>query len=287
MGRARNLRWRSLWRNDDFNHAALEVRNLAKDYVQTQAFSRKQFTIRAFEDIDLTLRRGETLAIVGESGAGKSSLARCLAMLESPSRGEIFFDGKSALNLPKQELFVLRRKIQLIFQNPTASLNPQFSALEIVAEPLRIQRIGTRAQQNDRAIELMQLVGLSPDTASKRSLEFSGGQRQRLAIARALALEPILLILDEVLSNLDRANQENILRLLEELQAAHSLTFVHISHDLPLVSQFADEVAVMLAGRIVEHQPTRKLFSDPQHSYTRHLLGTIEPAEAIWLGRSA
>ena len=266
---------------------ALEVRNLAKDYVQTQAFSRKQFTIRAFEDIDLTLRRGETLAIVGESGAGKSSLARCLAMLESPSRGEIFFDGKSALNLPKQELFVLRRKIQLIFQNPTASLNPQFSALEIVAEPLRIQRIGTRAQQNDRAIELMQLVGLSPDTASKRSLEFSGGQRQRLAIARALALEPSLLILDEVLSNLDRANQENILRLLEELQAAHSLTFVHISHDLPLVSQFADEVAVMLAGRIVEHQPTRKLFSDPQHSYTRHLLGTIEPAEAIWLGRSA
>ena len=265
---------------------ALEVRNLAKDYIQTQPFSRARSTVRAFEGIDLTVQRGETLAIVGESGAGKSSLARCLAMLESPSRGEIFFDGKSALNLPKQELFVLRRKIQLIFQNPTASLNPQFSALEIVAEPLRIQRIGTRAQ-NDRAIELMQLVGLSPDTASKRSLEFSGGQRQRLAIARALALEPSLLILDEVLSNLDRANQENILRLLEELQAAHSLTFVHISHDLPLVSQFADEVAVMLAGRIVEHQPTRKLFSGPQHSYTRHLLGTIEPAEAIWLGRSA
>jgi ABC-type glutathione transport system ATPase component len=266
---------------------AFEVRNLGKDYVQAQPFSRAQFTIRAFEDIDLTPQRGKTLAIVGESGAGKSSLGRCLALLESPSRGELFFDGKPALNLPKQELFVLRRKVQIIFQNPTASLNPQFGALEIVAEPLRIQRIGTKEQQRDRAIELMKLVGLSPDAASKRSLEFSGGQRQRLAIARALALEPSLLILDEVLSNLDRANQENILQLLEQLQAAHSLTYVHISHDLPLVSQFADEVAVMRAGRMVEHQPTRKLFSDPQHSYTRHLLGAMEPAEAIWLCRSA
>ncbi len=266
---------------------ALEVRNLAKDYVQAQPFSRAQLAIRAFEDIDLTVQRGKTLAIVGESGAGKSSLARCLALLESPSRGEIFIEGKSALNLPKQELFVLRRKVQMVFQNPTASLNPQFSALEIVAEPLRIQRIGTRKQQSDRAIELMQLVGLSSNTASKRSLEFSGGQRQRLAIARALALEPSLLILDEVLSNLDRANQESILRLLAELQAAHSLTYVHISHDLPLVLQFADEVAVMRAGCIVEHQPTRKLFSDPQHSYTRQLLGAMKPVEAIWLGRSA
>ena len=266
---------------------ALEIRNLGKDYIQTQPFSRAQFTVRAFEEIDLTVQRGKTLSIVGESGAGKSSLARCLALLESPSRGEIFFDGKSVLNLPKQEQFVLHRKIQLIFQNPTASLNPQFSALEIVAEPLRIQRIGTRQQQSERAIELMQLVGLSPNAASKRSLEFSGGQRQRLAIARALALEPSLLILDEVLSNLDRTNQENILQLLEELQAAHSLAYVHISHDLPLVSQFADEVAVMLSGRVVEHQATRKLFADPQHSYTRRLLGAMEPAEAIWLGRSA
>jgi ABC-type glutathione transport system ATPase component len=266
---------------------ALEVRKLGKDYVEAQPFSRAKSTVRAFEGIDLTVQRGETLAIVGESGAGKSSLARCLALLESPSQGEIFFDGKPALNLPKQELFVLRRKVQLIFQNPTASLNPQFSALEIVAEPLRIQRIGTKKQQSDRAIELMQLVGLLPNTASKRSLEFSGGQRQRLAIARALALEPSLLIFDEALSNLDRANQENILRLLEELQVAQSLTYVHISHDLLLVSRFADEVAVMHSGRIVEHQPTRKLFADPQDSCTRHLLGAMQPAETIWLGRSA
>ena len=266
---------------------ALEVRNLGKDHIQAQPFSRAQSTIRAFEDVDLTVERGRTLAIVGESGAGKSSLARCLALLESPSRGEVFVDGRSALNLPKQELFALRQKVQLIFQNPTASLNPQFSAMEIVAEPLRIQRIGTRRQQSQRAIDLIELVGLSPKAAPKRSLEFSGGQRQRLAIARALALEPSLLILDEVLSNLDRANQENILELLEELQTAQSLTYVHISHDLPLVSQFADEVAVMRSGRIVEHQATRKLFADPKHSYTRLLLGAMEPAKAIWSGRSA
>jgi peptide/nickel transport system ATP-binding protein len=265
----------------------LELRNLGKEYVQTQPFARTKFTVQAFENINLAVPRGVTLAIVGESGAGKSSLARCLAFLESPSRGEIFFDGKSALGLPKQQLLLLRRQIQLIFQNPTASLNPQFSALEIIAEPLRIQRIGTGAEQRERAIELMELVGLSTGAASKRPLEFSGGQRQRLAIARALALEPKLLILDEALSNLDRANQENILHLLNDLQSARALTYLHISHDLRLVSRFADEVAVMRSGRIVEHKATMELFTRPEHSYTRHLLGAMEPMEAIWLGRSA
>jgi peptide/nickel transport system ATP-binding protein len=265
----------------------LEVRNLGKEYSQTQPFVRTRLTVRAFENADLVLRRDATLAIVGESGAGKSSLARCLALLEIPSSGEIFFDGRPTLNRPKHELFRLRRQVQLIFQDPTSSLNPQFSAAEIVAEPLRIQRIGTRAQQRERAIELMQLVGLSSDAGSKRPLEFSGGQRQRLAIARALALEPKLLILDEALSNLDRANQENILQLLDDLQAAHSLTYVHISHDLALVSRVAHEVAVMRSGRIVEHKATTELFARPEHSYTRQLLGAMEPMEAIWLGRSA
>jgi ABC-type glutathione transport system ATPase component len=265
----------------------LEVRNLGKDYLQTQAFSRTRFMVRAFENVNLAVRRGMTLAIVGESGGGKSSLARCLALLESPSHGEILFEGESALDLPKRELFLMRRKTQLIFQNPTASLNPQFSAVEIVAEPLRIQRIGTSAQRHDRAIEMMELVGLSPDGGSKHPLEFSGGQRQRLAIARALTLEPNLLILDEALSNLDRGNQENILQLLDDLQAAHSLTYVHISHDLPLVSQFADEVAVMRSGHIVEHKATMELFAHPEHSYSRHLLGAMEQSEVIWLGQSA
>jgi ABC-type glutathione transport system ATPase component len=265
----------------------LEVRDLGKEYLRTEPFGRTRFTVRAFENIDLALRRGTTLAIVGESGAGKSSLARCLALLESPSRGEICLGGESALALLKQDRFLLRRQVQLIFQDPAASLNPQFSAAEIVAEPLWIQRIGTRAQQHARAIELMKLVGLSPDAASKRSLEFSGGQRQRLAIARALVLEPKVLILDEALSSLDRANQENILQLLDDLQAARSLTYVHISHDLALVSRSADEVAVMRSGRIVEHKATMELFAHPEHAYTRELLAAMEPAEGSWLGRSA
>jgi peptide/nickel transport system ATP-binding protein len=265
----------------------LEVRNLGKEYIRTEPFPREQVVVRAFENIDLSVQRGVTLAIVGESGAGKSSLARCLALLESPTHGEICLGGKSVLDLPTRERLLLCRQIQLIFQDPTASLNPQFSAAEIVAEPLRIQRIGTRAQQLERALHLMQIAGLSPDAASKRSLEFSGGQRQRLAIARALALEPDLLILDEALSSLDRANQENILQLLAELQAARALTYVHISHDLALVSQFADEVAVMRSGCIVEHKATTELFAHPRHAYTRHLLAAMEPAEAIWLGRSA
>ena len=265
----------------------LEVRNLGKEYVRTEPFGRTRFTVRAFENIDLAVRGGATLAIVGESGAGKSSLARCLALLESPSRGEICFRGKSVLDISKQERFLLRREIQLIFQDPAASLNPRFSAAEIIAEPLRIQRIGTKAEQRERAFQLMQLVGLSPDTGSKRSLEFSGGQRQRLAIARALALEPRLLILDEALSSLDSANQENILQLLDDLQAARSLTYIHISHDLALVSRSADEVAVMRCGRIVEHKATTQLFAHPEHAYTRQLVAALEPAEASWLGRSA
>jgi ABC-type glutathione transport system ATPase component len=266
--------------------AVLEVRNLGKDYLQTQAFSRTRFMVRAFENVNLAVRRGMTLAIVGESGAGKSSLARCLALLESPSHGEILFEGESALDLPKRELFLMRWKTQLIFQNPTASLNPQFSAVEIVAEPLRIQRIGTSAQRHDRAIEMMELVGLSPDGGSKRPLEFSGGQRQRLAIARALALEPKLLVFDEILSNLDLANQEIILQLLNELQRAHSLTYIHVCHDLRIVSRIADEVAVMHAGRIVEQKPATELFANPGDPHTKELFEAMPSLEMIAAGRS-
>ncbi|MGA8144992.1 MAG: ATP-binding cassette domain-containing protein [Candidatus Acidiferrales bacterium] len=265
----------------------LEVRDLAKTYTQRRTFARTQPSVKAFENINLAVQRGVTLAIVGESGAGKSSLARCLALLETPSRGDIFFEGHSVLALPQRASLSLHRQIQFIFQDPTSALNPRFSAEEIVVEPLLIQRIGTKSQQRERALQLMQLVGLSPDSASKRSLEFSGGQRQRLAIARALALEPRLLILDEALSNLDRANQENILQLLDDLQAAQSLTYIHVSHDLPLVSRFADEVAVMHSGRIIEHKSAEELFAHPEHAYTRQLLHSIEPMDAIWLGRSA
>ncbi len=265
----------------------LEVRNLGKEYAQTPRFDRSKFMVQAFENVNLAIPDGLTLAIVGESGAGKSTLARCLALLERPSRGEIHFEGRSVLELTQDELVPIRRQIQLIFQDPTAALNPRLSAAEIISEPLSIQRIGTKEQRRQRALELMCLVGLSPDAHSKRPLEFSGGQRQRIAIARALALEPKILVLDEALSCLDLANRENILQLLDDLQAGQSLTYVHVSHDLELVARIADRVAVMCSGRIVEHKDVNELFAHPEHSYTRQLLRAMQPMETILLDRSA
>jgi peptide/nickel transport system ATP-binding protein len=263
------------------------VRGLCKQYVQRRPFSRATFTIHAFENVNLSIRRGTTLALAGESGAGKSTLARCLALLEDPTCGEILFEGQNLLELGKGELFPFRRKIQIIFQDPTSSLNPRMTASEIVSEPLGIQREGSKAQQRQKASQLMKQVGLPAGCESRRPLELSGGQRQRLAIARALALEPRLLILDEALSNLDVLNQDLILQLLAELQAAHSLTYIHVSHDLGLISRFADEVAVMHQGRIVEHQPAGKLFAHPENSYTRELLAAMPSMEAICADRFA
>ena len=265
----------------------LRVSGLGKQYVQRRPFSRQKIVVNAFQDVSLALFPGTTLALVGESGAGKSSLARCIALLERPSTGKIELAGENLLALDREQLYPIRREIQMIFQDPSSALNPRLTACEIIAEPLLIQGEGTKSQRRARALQLMEQVGLDPAWESKTPLAFSGGQRQRLAIARALALGPRLLILDEALSNLDAANQALILKLLADLQAAHSLSFLHISHDLRLVSEFADDVAVMYQGRIVEAQSTRKLFTSPEHSYTRELLATVRSVESILLERSA
>jgi ABC-type glutathione transport system ATPase component len=265
----------------------LRVCGLSKEYVQRRPFSRKRLTVHAFQDVSFTIFPGKTLAVVGESGAGKSSLARCVAMLERPSAGTIELAGKNLAALSGKELFPMRREVQLIFQDPSSALNPRLTACEVIAEPLLIQREGTKSQRRERALHLMQQVGLDPAWEQKRPLEFSGGQRQRLAIARALALGPRLLILDEALSNLDAANQALILKLLTELQAARSLSFLHISHDLRLVSEFADEVAVMYQGSIVELKSTRALFATPEQPYTKELLASARSVESILLERSA
>jgi oligopeptide transport system ATP-binding protein len=265
----------------------LRVSGLSKEYVQRRPFSRDKITVNAFQDVCLTIFPGKTLAVVGESGAGKSSLARCIALLERPSAGTIELAGKNLLGLNGKELFAGRREVQMIFQDPSSALNPRLTAGEIIAEPLLIQREGTKSQRRDRALQLMEQVGLEPSWERKRPLEFSGGQRQRLAIARALALGPRLLILDEALSNLDAANQALILKLLQELQAAHPLSFLHISHDLRLVSEFADDVAVMYQGTVVDWQNTRSLFASPEHSYTKELLASVRSVESILLERSA
>ena len=259
----------------------LQARGIAKCYVQKRAFSGEKFHVRAFEDVSLSVHRGTTLAIVGESGAGKSSLARCLALLETPDRGEILLEGGDATKLRGSALAATRHKVQLIFQDPTTALNPRFSAAEVVSEPLIIRGTMGRAECRERAIELIRLAGLPVESAEKTSLEFSGGQRQRLTIARALTLEPSLLILDEALSSLDLANQQMILDLLAVLQARLSLAYIHVSHDLRLVARVADEVAVMLEGRIVEQNRTAELFARPEHPYTKQLLEAMPTLEKI------
>ena len=267
--------------------ALLHVRALGKNYIQRSPFSRSEFVVRAFEDVDISIPRGRTLALVGESGAGKSTLARCIALLEKPTCGEIWFDGENVADLNKKELFVLRRRIQFVFQDPISALNPRMTASEIIAEPLVIHRMGSPAEQQERALQVMEQVGLRAAWGEKRPFEFSGGQRQRLAIARALALDPCLLILDEALSSLDARNQDLILQLLADLQSVRSLTYLHVCHELSLVRRFADEVAVMRDGTIVECGPAAELFDRPQHPYTCELLVAMPSVEAIYQDRFA
>jgi ABC-type glutathione transport system ATPase component len=264
----------------------LHVRGLSKSYENRGVFGGRKPAVDALSDVSLTLRRGMRLAVVGESGAGKSTLARCLALLERPSRGEILLAGVNLLELGRSELSSWRRKIQLVFQDPASALNPRWTAAEIVAEPLVIQREGTCAQQRDRALELMESVGLRAEWAGRRAFEFSGGQRQRLAIARALVLTPEILIFDEALSNLDARTQGMIVELLDELQVNFLLTYIHISHDLRLVERLGDEVAVMSEGRIVEQNATGELFARGEDAYTRELLAAAPSMSEILASRA-
>lgn len=257
----------------------LRVERLSKEYRQRRWYSRTAHSVIALESVDLTIYPGATYALVGESGSGKSTLARCLARLEEPSSGEIWFEGKSLLALSGRKMASVRTQIQLIFQDPATALNPRFCAAEIVAEPLRIQRRGTKNEQRERALALMEQVGLSRQSAARSPLEFSGGQRQRLAIARALTLEPKLLILDEALSGLDLSIQAQIVNLLLELQDSRSLAYLYISHDLSLVAHLADEVALMHQGKIVERGRPAELFGRPQHPHTCALLAAMPVAE--------
>jgi len=264
-----------------------QVKNLTKRYVQRRPFTRTEYAVRALEGANLTIRRGKTLALIGESGSGKSTLAKCLAMLEEPSGGEIWFNGENCGELTRKERFSLHRQVQLIFQDCASSLNPRMSALEIVGEPLAIQKLGTKAEREQRSREWIVRVGLAANSARKRPMEFSGGQRQRLAIARALALEPKLLIFDEALSGLDLASQAAAIELLAELQAEHDLTYLHISHDLQLFPRLADEIAVMHEGRVIEQQAAATLLADPQEAYTRDLLMAMPSVESILEERPA
>jgi len=251
---------------------ALQVRALSKAYVQRRTLSGKTISIEALRNVELTLQVDCTLGLVGESGSGKSTLARCMSLLERPDSGEIWLDGKNLLSLKTSELRCARRRIQIIFQDPARALNPRFSAVELVAEPLEVLRWNTAEARRRRALDLMEEVGLSRQWENRLALEFSGGQRQRLAIARALALEPRILVLDEALSALDPPLQAQITKLLLDLKVLHGFSYVLISHDLRLVERAVDEVAVMHQGTIVERDKVREVFAAPRHTATQALL---------------
>jgi len=253
-----------------YEEPLVSVRGLSKSYRQRRWL--RTFGIQALDRVDLEIPAGSTVALMGESGSGKSTLAWCLARLLQPDAGEIRFAGRDLLKMPPRELAAVRRRIQLIFQDSAQALNPRFSAAEVVSEPLDIQAVGTKVERRERALQLMEQVGLSASWAGRSPFEFSGGQRQRLAIARALTLQPSLLILVEALTGLDLPIQAEIIALLVQLQAAHGLTYLYISHDLNLVERLAAEVVVMHEGRIVENGSTAELFRRPSHPHTQALL---------------
>lgn len=249
----------------------LKVENLAKRY-NRKSVAASRDDLAALEEVSFSLFSEMTLAVVGESGSGKSTLALCVACLERPSAGSIWFEGKDLAALGEAELRTIRPRIQLIFQDPANSLNPRWSVLEILTEPLRLQGKLNSEEIKECSSGLLEQVGLSMDISKRSPAELSGGQRQRLAIARALALEPKLLILDEALSALDCSMQAQIANLLVELQSALGITYLFITHDLAMGAHLADEIAVMHQGRIVELGPAEKIIQYPRHEMTRRLL---------------
>jgi ABC-type glutathione transport system ATPase component len=243
--------------------------------LRARGLTRRYGALTALDAVDLEVARGATLALVGESGSGKSTLARCLARLEEPDAGELLFEGRDVLALGGRDLRPFHARVQLVLQDAAACLNPRFTAAEIVAEPLVVCRRGSSGEQRRRALELMELTGLPADRADQPPHRFSGGQRQRLALARALALEPELLILDEALSGLDVSIQAHMANLLMEIQRQRSLTYLFISHDLAFASCLAGEMAVMHRGRVVERGAPRAILAAPSHPHTRALVAAI------------
>ena len=253
----------------------LEVRHLIKDFTRRKGLFRPDTSVRAVDDVSFDVDEGETFGLVGGSGSGKTTTGRCILRLIEPTAGEARFRGENILTYSAARLRNARREMQIVFQDPYASLNPRMRAGAIVEEPLIIHRLGSREERRARVKELFELVGLDPSMADRHPHQFSGGQRQRIGIARALALNPSFVVADEAVSALDVSVQAQIIALLMDLQKRLKLTYLFIAHDLRLVEDICQRTAVMYRGKIVEMGATASIFAAPAHPYTRALLSAI------------
>ncbi len=257
--------------------ALLRVKNLKKYFpIRGGLLSREVARVHAVDDVSFDIYRGETLGLVGESGCGKSTTGRAILRLIEPTAGEVAFDGKNVTALDKRSLRSLRKEMQIIFQDPYASLNPRMTVGSIVGEALVIHKLAaTKREREERVVKILETVGLSPDHLRRYPHEFSGGQRQRIGIARSLAVNPKFIVADEPVSALDVSIQAQIINLLEDLQKQFGLTYLFIAHDLSVVEHISTRVAVMYLGKIVELAPAKELYTNPKHPYTEALLSAV------------
>ncbi|TCZ80096.1 ABC transporter ATP-binding protein [Paenibacillus albiflavus] len=258
------------------NENMLEVRNITKYFpIEQKLFSKEKTVLKAVDDVSFTIKKGETLGLVGESGCGKSSTARTIIRLHDLTAGEIILDGVDISRMNEKQLLPHRRKMQMIFQDPYASLNARMTVKDIISEPLHVHRIGTKSERNEIVENLLHKVGLKKEHAMRYPHEFSGGQRQRIGIARALAVNPEFVICDEPISALDVSIQAQVVNMLQDLQEELGLTYLFIAHDLSMVKYISNQMGVMYLGKLVEIGSSEEVYKHPAHPYTQALLASV------------